>query len=48
LFVNGGVGDFEVTYDGGNIIVPPSLELNVSPNTSNPVTYKMLITVFAV
>lgn len=48
LFINGGVGDFEVAYDGGNIIVPPSLELNVSPNTSNPITYKMLITVFAV
>jgi hypothetical protein len=47
LFVNGGVGDFEVAYDGGNIIVPPSLELNVTPYTSNPVTYKMLITVFA-
>ena len=47
LFVNGGVGDFEVAYDGGNIIVPPSLELNVSPYTSNPITYKMLITLFA-
>jgi hypothetical protein len=47
LFVNGGVGDFEVAYDGGNIIVPPSLELNVSPYESNPITYKMLITVFA-
>jgi hypothetical protein len=47
LFVNGGVGNFEVDYDAGNIIVPPSLELKVSPNTSNQVTYKMLITVFA-
>ena len=47
LFVNGGVGNFEVDYDAGNIIVPPSLELKVTPNTSNPVTYKMLITVFA-
>lgn len=48
LFVNGGVGNFEVDYDGGNIITPPSLELKVSPNTSNPVTYKMLLTVYAV
>jgi hypothetical protein len=47
LFVNGGVGNFEVDYDGGNIITPPSLELKVSPNTSNQVTYKMLITVYA-
>lgn len=47
LFVNGGVGNFEVDYDGGNIIVPPSLQLKVTPNTSNPVTYKMLITIFA-
>ena len=48
LFVNGGVGNFEADYNGGNIIVPPSLELKVSPNTSKPVTYKMLITVYAV
>ena len=47
LFVNGGVGNFEVDYDSGNIIVPASLELKVTPNTSNPVTYKMLITVYA-
>lgn len=47
LFVNGGVGNFEVDYDGGNIITPPSLVLKVTPNTSNPVTYKMLISVYA-
>ena len=47
LFVNGGVGNFEVDYNGGNIITQPSLELKVSPNTSNPVTYKMLIIVYA-
>ena len=47
LFVNGGVGNFEVDYDGGNIITPPSLELKVTPNSSNQITYKMLITVFA-
>lgn len=43
LFVNGGVGNFEVDYDAGNIITPPSLVLKVTPSTSNPVTYKMLI-----
>jgi hypothetical protein len=47
LFVNGGVGNFEVDYNAGDIITPPSLELKVSPNTSNPVTYKMLISQFA-
>lgn len=47
LFVNGGVGNFEVDYDAGDIVNPPSLVLMVTPNTSNPVTYKMLITQFA-
>ena len=47
LFVNGGVGNFEIDYDAGNIITPPSLKLFVTPNTSNPVTYKMLITQYA-
>lgn len=47
LFVNGGVGNFEVDYNGGNIITPPALELKVTPNSSNPITYKMLITVYA-
>jgi hypothetical protein len=48
LFVNGGVGNFEVDYNAGNIIIPPALELMVTPNSSNPITYKMLITVYAV
>lgn len=47
LFVNGGVGNFDVDYYAGNIITPPALQLYVTPNTSNPVTYKMLITVYA-
>jgi hypothetical protein len=47
LFVNGGVGNFEVDYYGGNVVVPPSLQLKVTPNTNNPVTYKMLITAYA-
>ena len=46
LFINGGVGSFEVDYNAGNIITPPSLELKVTPNTSNPMTYKMLITIY--
>jgi hypothetical protein len=47
LFVNGGVGNFEVEYNSGNIIVPPSLELKVTPNSANPITYKMSITALA-
>lgn len=47
LFVNGGVGNFEVDFNAGNLIIPPSLELKVTPSTSNPVTYKMLITQYA-
>jgi hypothetical protein len=47
LFVNGGVGNFEVEYNGGNIVLSPSLELKVTPNSANPITYKMLITIFA-
>lgn len=47
LFVNGGVGNFEVDYDAGNIVTPPSLVLKITPSTSNPVTYKMLITQYA-
>jgi len=47
LFVNGGVGNFEVDFNGGNIITPPSLELKVTPSSANPITYKMLITTYA-
>ena len=47
LFVNGGVGNFEVDYDPGDIVTPPSLVLMVTPSTSNPVTYKMLITQYS-
>lgn len=47
LFVNGGVGNFEVDYNPGNIITPPSLELLVTPSSSHSTTYKMLITVYS-
>ena len=47
LFVGSMVGNFEVDYNAGNLIVPPSLELLVTPTTSNPVTYKMLITQYS-
>lgn len=47
LFVNGGVGNFEVDYYAGNIIVPPALQLLVTPSSSNSTVYKMLITSYA-
>jgi hypothetical protein len=47
LFVNGGVGNFEVDYNAGNIITPSSLELKVTPSTSHLTNYKMLITSYA-
>ena len=47
LYINGGVGTLQVDYNAGNIIQPPSLELKVTPDSSNQTVYKMLITVFA-
>jgi hypothetical protein len=47
LYINGGVGTLQVDYNAGNIISPPSVELKVSPDSSNQTVYKMLITVFA-
>jgi hypothetical protein len=47
LYINGGVGTLQVDYNAGNIINPPSLQLTVTPDSSNQTVYKMLITVFA-
>lgn len=47
LYVNGGVGTFIVEYNPGNVIIPPSLDLSVTPDTSNQTIYKMLITILA-
>lgn len=47
LYINGGVGIFEVDYDAGNIITPPSLQLLVTPDSNSLTVYKMLITVFS-
>lgn len=47
LYINGGVGTLQVDYNAGNIIQPPSLQLKVTPDSSNQTVYKMLITVFA-
>ena len=47
LYINGGVGTLQVDYYAGNIIHPPSLELKVTPDSSNQTVYKMMITVFS-
>lgn len=47
LFVNGGVANFEVDYDAGNLIVQPSLQLLATPSSANSTVYKMLITAYA-
>lgn len=43
----GGVCDFGVSYNPGDIITPAALQLTVTPDTSNQVIYKMLITVYS-
>lgn len=45
LYVNGGVGNFEVEYNPGDVINPPSLDLTVTPDSANATVYKMLITI---
>jgi hypothetical protein len=47
LFVNGGVGNFDVAFNPGTIIDPPSLDLTVTPSTAHSTVYKMLITIYA-
>ncbi len=46
MYINGGIGSFSVTYNPGNILSPPALELKISPDSLNQTVYKMLITVF--
>ena len=46
LQVNGGVGEFDVIYNPGDIITPAALQLVVTPDTADSITYKMLITVY--
>ena len=46
LPVNGYIGDYQVVYDTGNVIVPASVKLLVSPNSSNLTMHKMSITTY--
>lgn len=47
LYINGGVGNFEVEYNPGDVITPPSLDLVVTPDSANNTVYKMWVTVLA-
>jgi hypothetical protein len=47
LNINGGIGDFEVSYNPGDVINPPSLDLSVTPISANHTVYKMLISILA-
>ena len=44
LYVNGEVGVFQVVYDA---VSPASLQLKVTPESTNTTNYKLLITLFA-
>ena len=44
LLINGGVGSFDVAYAPGNIIVAPTIELRVTPDSTNTTSYKIMIT----
>ena len=45
LYINGGVGSFEVLYNPGTVIQSPSLDLVVTPDTVHNTVYKMWISV---
>lgn len=44
LDINGGSGTFTVDYDSGNVLLPPSLVLRVTPRSANTCYYSMMIT----
>lgn len=46
LYINGGIGSLTVSYNPGDVLSPPAMELKVSPDSPNQTVYKMLITVF--
>lgn len=44
--VNGYTGDFVVAYDAGNIVSPPSIQLQLTPQSGNLMTHKMSVTTY--
>jgi hypothetical protein len=47
LYVNGGIGTFSVVYFPGDTNVPASMQLKVTPNLPELVTYKILVVSYA-
>lgn len=48
LPVNGYTGDFSVNYNAGNVIVPASVQLSMTPQSANLMTHKMMVTTYNV
>jgi hypothetical protein len=48
LPVNGYTGDFVVQYDVGNVIVPPSVQIVMTPQSGNLMTHRMQVTTYYV
>jgi len=46
LPINGYTGDFTVGYDAGNVITPATIQLRLSPQSSNLMTHKMMVTTY--
>jgi hypothetical protein len=44
--VNGYTGDFTVGYDAGNVITPATIQLRLTPQSSNTMTHKMMVTTY--
>ena len=44
LEINGGIGNFNVAFDAGNILIQPSLVLRVTPRSNSSCNFNMLIT----
>jgi hypothetical protein len=46
IYANGSVGDFSIGYESGNIITPASIDILVTPASSNTTTYRLVATVY--
>lgn len=46
LPINGYTGDFQVVYDAGTVIDPATIQLILTPQSSNLMTHKMMVTTY--
>lgn len=46
MAVNSYLSDFSVSYDAGNVLVPPQIVLRVTPTTANLLVHKMQVTTY--